>query len=150
MTDGRLMGLRKGAVLIACAAGLAIAALAAAACSQEAQQPVLDGTSWTLSDWAESTSIPADVTITAEFTGITLSGNSGVNSYSGEYEADETGAFSAGPFAGTMMAGPQAAMDAEAAYLHRLEAAKSYAVTGGTLVLKDGDGNDSLTFASSD
>ena len=41
-------------------------------------------------------------------------------------------------------------MDAEAAYLRRLEAARSYAVTDGTLVLKDGDGNDSLTFTSSD
>ena len=140
------MDLRRGAALVECAASVLIAALVVAGCSQQAQQPQMDGTRWTLSGWAESTPIPADVTITAEFTGTTLSGNSGVNSYSGAYEAEGSGAFSAGPLAGTMMAGPKPAMDAEAAYLRRLEAARSYAMTAGTLVLKDGEGKDSLTF----
>ena len=135
-------------ILGTCAAALAVAMLALAGCSEK--QPSLSGTSWRLSAWAESASLLAEVTITAEFNDFTLSGNSGVNSYAGDYEADDGGAFAAGPFAGTMMAGPQAAMDAEAAYRRRLEAARSFAVTEGTLVLKDGDGNDSLTYTSSD
>ena len=34
--------------------------------------------------------------------------------------------------------------------MHRLEAARSYAVSGDTLVLKDADGKDSLTFTAAD
>ena len=140
------MRLRTLAVLAGCAATLAVAMLAA--CSGD--QSSLSGTSWKLTSWPERTPIPAGVTITTRFSVSTVSGESGSNSYSGEYTADAGGGFKAGPLAGTMMAGPQPAMDAEAAYLRRLEAARSYAVSGGTLVLKDADGKDSLIFTSAD
>ena len=142
------MRLRSVVGLGTCAAALTVVMLAAAACSQD--RPSLSGTSWKLTGWAESSAIPAQVTITARFSESTVSGDSGVNSYSGAYTAGGDGAFRAGPIAGTMMAGPQPAMDAEAAYLRRLEAAKAYAVSGDTLVLNDADGNDSLTFTRSD
>jgi heat shock protein HslJ len=141
------------AVLAACAAAAAviavIAVVAVTGCSGE-QQPALEGTSWKLTGWAESFSWPADVTITADFDESKVSGSSGVNTYFGQYKRDGSGAFSAGPIGSTMMAGPEAAMKAEQAYVHRLDTAGSYALTGDTLVLKDADGRDSLTFSAAD
>jgi len=122
--------------------------LVASGCSSA--QPELAGTSWTLSAWAESSPPPASVTITAAFDASQVSGNSGVNSYFGSYERDDDGAFSVGQLGGTMMAGTEEAMRAEQTYLRLLEAARLYAVADGTLVLKDADGNDSLTFAASE
>jgi heat shock protein HslJ len=143
------MNTNRTAVLATCVATAVIAMIVVSACSQEEQTP-LKGTSWKLTAWAESFSWPMDITITAAFDESTVSGNSGVNSYSGPYERGGSDAFSAGPIASTMMAGPEAAMKAEAAYVHRLEAARSYAVSGDTLVLKDADGKDSLTFTATD
>jgi heat shock protein HslJ len=141
---------RRAVVVVACAAAATVmAVIAVAGCSSGEQQPALEGTSWKLSGWAESFSWPADVTITADFDESKVSGSSGVNRYFGEYKRDGDGAFSAGPIGSTMMAGPEAAMKAEQAYVHRLEAARSYAVTGDTLVLKGADGKDSLTFTAS-
>jgi len=142
---------RRAVVLAACAAtvGAVVAVLAVGGCGGT-QQPALEGTSWKLSAWAESFSWPADVTITAAFDASKVTGNSGVNSYFGEYKRDDDGAFSAGPIGSTMMAGPEAAMKAEQAYVQRLEAAESYAVNGSTLVLRDAGGKDSLTFTATD
>jgi heat shock protein HslJ len=131
-----------------CAAALTVAVLAAAGCSPE--QPALSGTSWRLTGWGEATAIPDGVTITARFDDSTLSGTSGVNSYAGDFEAGDDGSFAAGPFAGTMMAGPPEAMEAEAAYLRRLEEAASWVVAESTLLLIDAEGQDSLTYTSSD
>ncbi|HJW76569.1 MAG TPA: META domain-containing protein [Thermoleophilia bacterium] len=144
------MGLRRDAVVGTCIAAVVIAVAVMAGCSSEPEQPALDGTSWKLTAWAESSPIPADVTITATFADGKVSGNSGVNTYGGTYESDTSGAFSAGPLASTMMAGPEEAMKAETAYLRRLDAAESYAITDSTLVLKDADGKDSLTFEAGD
>jgi heat shock protein HslJ len=142
---------RRATVLAACALAVAgmIAVTAVTGCSGE-QQPALAGTSWKLTGWAETFSLPADVAITAAFDESKVSGNSGVNSYFGQYERDGSGAFSAGPIGSTMMAGPEEAMKAEQAYVHRLDTAQSYVVTGDMLVLRDADGEDSLTFTASD
>ena len=106
----------------------------------------LEGTKWRLVGWTISSIDPADVTITAKFSQDKLSGNSGVNSYSGSYKLGPGDAFSGGPFAGTLMAGPEPAMRAESAYLKLLSQAKSYTVSHGTLTLHDEGGNESLTF----
>ena len=89
---------------------------------------------------------PADFTITAEFAGGNISGNSGINTYSGPYKLGPGSAFSAGPLASTLMAGPEPAMRAESAYQTLLGQAKSYKVTGSTLTLYDQGGNESLIF----
>ncbi len=143
------MNTNRTVVLATCVATAVIAMIVVSACSKE-EQAALKGTSWKLTGWSESFSWPADVTISAAFDASTVSGNSGVNSYSGPYERDGSGAFTAGPIASTMMAGSEAAMKAEQAYVRRLEAARSYAVRGDTLVLKDADGKDSLTFTAAD
>jgi heat shock protein HslJ len=106
----------------------------------------LDGTQWKLVEWTLSSIDPADVTITAVFAGGQLAGRSGVNSYSGPYKLGPGGAFSAGPFAGTLMAGPEPAMRAESAYLTLLGQAGSYQMANGKLTLYDGGGNESLIF----
>lgn len=134
---------------VACVAAVALVAVALSGCSSD-EQPSLAGTSWTLVSWAETIAIPADIIITAAFDETKVSGNSGVNSYFGQYRRDGDGSFSAGPIGSTMMAGPQDAMDAEAAFVKRLEAAASYAVTGDRLVLRDADGKDSLVFTAAD
>ncbi len=106
----------------------------------------LKETEWRLTGWTVSSIDPASVTITAKFADGQVSGNSGVNSYSGPYEAGAGDTFSAGPFASTLMAGPEPAMRAEAAYLALLGQAKSYKVIGARLTLFDGGGNESLSF----
>jgi heat shock protein HslJ len=106
----------------------------------------LDGSRWRLVEWTISSIAPAQVTITAEFVGGRLTGKSGVNSYSGPYQIGLGNAFSGGPFAGTLMAGPDPAMRAERAYLTLLGQAKSYGLANGKLTLYDQGGNESLIF----
>lgn len=134
---------------VTCVAAIALVAMSLSGCSSD-EQPGLAGTSWTLTSWAESTAIPDGLTITAAFDETKVSGKSGVNSYSGEYRRGGDGSFSAGSIGSTMMAGPPDAMDAEAAFVKRLEAAASYVVTGGRLVLRDADRIDSLIFVTVD
>jgi heat shock protein HslJ len=118
--------------------------VAVAGCAQPGSP--LDGTRWQLVEWTISSMDPASVTITAEFAGGRLSGNSGVNSYSGPYRIGPGNAFSGGPFAATLMAGPEPAMRAERAYLTLLGQAKSYRLANGKLTLHDQGGNESLIF----
>jgi heat shock protein HslJ len=106
----------------------------------------LDWSRWRLAGWTISSIDPAQVTITAEFAAGRLTGNSGVNSYSGPYQIGPGNAFSAGPLAGTLMAGPEPAMRAESAYLTLLGQAKSYRLANGKLTLYDQGGNESLIF----
>lgn len=126
---------------------IAIAVMGLAGCIPTGDS--LQGTEWKLTGWTVSSIDPASVTITAKFADGQLSGNSGVNSYSGPYKAGPGGAFSAGPLAATEMAGPEPAMRAETAYLTLLGQAKSYKVTGSQLTLFDSGANESLIFARS-
>jgi heat shock protein HslJ len=107
----------------------------------------LDGTRWKLAEWTISSIDPAAVTITAQFADGRLSGNSGVNSYGGPYVVGPGDAFSVGPLAGTLMAGPEPAMRAESAYLTLLGQAASFRIANRKLTLYDKGGNESLIFA---
>ena len=124
--------------------GLALVALAG--CSSSANS--LGGTHWRLTGWTLSSLDPADFTITAQFDGGRISGNSGVNSYSGTFRVGPGDAFSVGPVAGTRMAGPEPAMRAEAAFLTLLGQCTSLKATQGQLTLFDSGGNESLRFAA--
>jgi len=126
---------------------IAVTLIALAACSS-AGNP-LDGTQWKLAEWTISSIDPAAVTITATFADGRVSGNSGVNMYGGPYRIGPGKAFSAGPLAGTQMAGPEPAMRAESAYLTLLGQATSYKMADGTLTLYDKGGNESLVFEAS-
>ena len=109
----------------------------------------LDGTRWRLTGWTLSSLDPADLTITAQFSAGKISGNGGVNSYSGPYTTGSGAAFLAGPFASTQMAGPEPAMRGESAYFTLLGLARSYKVVDSTLTLYDKGGNESLIFTAS-
>lgn len=103
----------------------------------------LEGTSWTL---ARGVANPAGVTITARFAGGSLSGQGGVNRYRADYELDGD-RLRLGPTAGTMMAGPPDAMEAERAFLTLLGAVAGWRIADdGTLELTDGDGTAILWF----
>lgn len=106
----------------------------------------LEGTQWRLSEWTLSSLSPSDFTITAAFADGTISGRSGVNTYSGPYETGSGGSFSVGPLASTEIAGPERAMRAEGAYLTLLTQATSYELAEGQLTLFDGVGNESLIY----
>lgn len=106
----------------------------------------LNGTKWKLVGWTFSSIDPKDVNITVNFSVGRISGNSGVNSYGGNYEANGSGAFSVGAISMTEMAGPEPAMRTESAYLKLLSDARSYRIKGDTLTLYDKWGNEVLIF----
>jgi heat shock protein HslJ len=106
----------------------------------------LDGTEWRLTEWTLSSLDPADFTITAGFAEGRVSGNSGVNTYSGSYQVGPDDAFSVVQIAATEMGGPEPAMRAESAYLTLLGQAKSFKVANSRLTLYDQGGNESLLF----
>lgn len=94
------------------------------------------------------TAIPAGVTVDAVFADGRLSGNAGVNSYSGTYRADDGGDLVIGPVASTQMAGPPAAMEVERAYLAALEAVRGYASDGEVLTMYAAGDRPLLAFAA--
>jgi len=106
----------------------------------------LEGTRWRLGEWTLSSLRPADFTITAAFADGKISGRSGVNSYSGPYEAGSGSTFIVGPLLITELGGPEPAMRAESAYLTLLAQTRSYELGEDRLTLFDGNGNESLIF----
>jgi putative lipoprotein len=79
-------------------------------------------------------------TLTIEFgTDGTMSGNGGVNTYSGPFTVDGT-SVTIGPLASTMMAGPDKLMTQETQLLAALQNAKEWSVVNGRLELRDTEG----------
>lgn len=131
---------------------IVVAALAAvialAGCDALGNRASLDGTAWRLTGWAVNSLDPQGFTITAEFDDGNIGGTSAVNSYGGEYRTGPGNDFSVGEIAQTLIAGPEADMRAETAYLELLRAAASYRLNGTTLTLYDDAGNESLIFTA--
>ena len=94
--------------------------------------------SWTLETLGGAKSDPAVVTQLNMNEG-KASGNAGVNTFTGSYEAPEDGTLTFGPLATTMMAGPDAAMQQEQAFLKALADTKTFTTEDGALVLMDAD-----------
>jgi heat shock protein HslJ len=133
-------------MLAAALVALTFAAAIAAGCGESAA--TLEGTSWRLTGWSISSQDPSYFTITAEFKDGRIGGTSAINQYGGPYTAGDDGSFSVGDLASTMMAGPEADMQAETSYLTLLAAAKTYEIAGDTLTLCDAGGNESLVFTA--
>lgn len=140
---------RLRAAILSAAALLAVALIAAVAagCGGESS-PSLEGTAWKLTGWSVGSQDPNDFTITAEFKDGRIGGTSAVNSYGGPYTTGDDGSFSVGELASTMMAGPEADMQAETDYMTLLAAAMEFQVDGETLTLFDGDGGESLIYSA--
>ena len=135
--------------LVLCVA-IGFAVLLVGCTQSKSQDPAaLQGVQWTLSASSETQAELTKLGILAKFDGTRMSGFSGVNSYNGPYKAGDDGSFEAGPFASTLMAGPDAAMAAEAAYLKLIDAADKYEVADGKLTLTTPDGK-TLTYEAAE
>jgi len=108
----------------------------------------LEGVQWRLTESSISSTDLGAAGITATFSKGTVSGFSGVNTYSGSCTAKADGAFQTGPLASTEMAGPEALMRAESAYLVLLASARRYRRGGTILTLFGAGDNELLIFES--
>lgn len=138
------------------AALVAIAALAlVAACSSSTSTLTTTATkggtitgSWNAS-MVNGGQVPGgSAQITATFQNGTISGFSGVNTYSGPYTAGSDGAFKAGPLVATQKAGPPEAMQLETGYLAALGKAVTYSAANGQLTLFGADGAPLVKYAA--
>lgn len=127
-----------------------IAVLLVSATGCDLAMEPLSGTRWRLVGWIISSLSPTEFRISAEFYEGMISGNSGVNSYSGSYKFGLGNAFSVEEIMSTMMAGPENTMRAEAAYLDLLTDVSTYQLTEGRLTLFDSTGNELLIFEMED
>ena len=115
--------------------------------------PSLADTAWDLAQYAPAgqtslTAVPDEVTATAEFTADQVSGSGGCNRFSGGYTTD-AGTIDIGPLASTAMACIGDAGQVETDYLARLDAAATYSISDGTLTMRDGTGQEVLSFTES-
>jgi heat shock protein HslJ len=139
-------GIRR---LLTCAfvSVLVVASTVVAGCGTKTAS--LSGTDWRLVTLAGQPALAEfPVTMTLDQKGGVF-GSSGVNRYMGTYKADGKTLTFGSPFAGTMMAGPEPAMNQEKAFLAALAATKAYSVSGDTLKLSDGSKVELATFAKS-
>jgi len=104
----------------------------------------LPGTKWVVTGYntgTEAVTSPIEGSeLTLEFAEDgTVSGNGGVNTFSGPFEATED-TIKIGPLASTMMAGDEELMTQESRYFAALDAATTWKVVNGLLELRDADG----------
>ncbi len=130
---------------LAALSGVLVSVTACGSADTKQDQAALQGSEWRLAQSSVATLQVGLTDVTAAFDGKQVSGSSGVNRYSGGYTADADGAFSTGPLAGTLMAGPEEHMQLESAYLRMLEAAETFAIEGDRLTLTTGEG-ETLVF----
>ena len=126
---------------------LVVAGTMAAGCGTKTSS--LSGTDWRLVTLAGQPAL-AEFPVTMSFDqkgGI--SGSSGVNRYVGTYKVDGKTLTVSSPLAGTLMAGPEPAMNQEKSFLDALAATKAHSVSGDTLTLSDGSKVELATFAKS-
>lgn len=105
----------------------------------------LDG-AWVLESLGGVSALtPADASVTSTLTleDGQASGAGGVNTFRGTYESPADGELTFSPLASTRMAGPEAAMTQEAAFLKALEATARFEMDGDRLVLGN-SANDTL------
>lgn len=114
----------------------------------------LVGTRWVLESLAGpgGETVPAlpDREVTAEFSDGRLSGNGGCNNYFGGYTVDGAN-LSVGQVGSTMMACmPEAIMQQESRYFANLQAAATYTITDGRLMISNAAGDVILTLAATE
>ncbi len=119
----------------------------------QSTQMSLSGTLWNLDsyyhDGTMTQTLPgAAITIRFQDDG-QITGLSGINRYFGEYHAGKTSLSITG-LGSTLMAGPEPLMAQESAYMDLLGTARSYAINGSVLELKNGNGQVVLAFTLSD
>jgi heat shock protein HslJ len=111
---------------------------------EKAKVVTLPGTSWNVTSYNNGkgavTTLAQGSEITLQFgTDAKVSGHGTVNQYGGSYKV-EGQSLTIGPLAQSRMAGEQALMDQEAAYVKALESSTKWSVVQGRLELRDADG----------
>lgn len=121
------------------------------ACGSEDDAPnaptMLQG-SWRL-ETLGGTAADASVPTTLSMSDGQATGNAGVNTFNGGYDAPEDGVLTFGLIATTMMAGPDNAMQQEQAFLKALADTRKFTTEDGALVLMD-DGETKLAVLKDD
>ncbi len=136
-------------ILIAGVACLLLSTVSAGCGANGGSGSKFEGIRWVLESYysnGELKSAPQGSSVDALFERGKVSGNSGVNTYSGSYKASGS-SLTVGRIATTLMAGPQELMELERAYVADLEKARSYTAGGETLTLFDNDGNELLAYS---
>jgi heat shock protein HslJ len=119
------------------------------ACSLEGTS--LDGSSWALSSYRDSTGDTVNIlprsTVTAHFQADTVTGIASCNNYNASYQANGN-KISFGPVGTTRKVcnTPQGIMQQENAFLSALDSTASYKLRSNSLEMIDGRGNTLLVF----
>ena len=129
--------------------GILVATCTLAACSNSNKNP-LDGTSWNLQEYRDTSGelvSPAQgAVVTALFQAEVVSGIAACNNYSGEYSVDKND-LSFGPTATSKkLCVEPGIMELETAYLNALTQVKTFKQTGGTLEMFSDRGDSLLVF----
>lgn len=131
-------------------ATLVIAAIGPISGPLDAATPI-EGTPWQLTQYLgpNNTQVPAlaSAAPTATFSGGTLTGSTGCNSYTGTYTLTAT-ALTINPGATALRACIEPVATQEHTFLAALPTVTGYAITGTTLMLMNASGNAVLTFAA--
>jgi heat shock protein HslJ len=109
----------------------------------------LEGTRWMLKSYSVNgalKNIPTGSAVDALFESGKVSGNSGVNTYSGSYKLSGN-KLTVGNIASTLMAGPRDLMALEQDYLSNLEKTQSYTAGSDDLTLYDPKGHKLLVYS---
>ncbi|MFC2030667.1 META domain-containing protein [Chloroflexota bacterium] len=145
-----LIGALVAIIVIACVALLAVWLINRG--GEEAPADPLAGTKWQARSYysgeAAGMASPLDGTqLTAEFTGGTISGSAGCNTYNAGYTLDGD-SLSVGDAASTMMfcGEPEGTMDQETAYLAALQSAGSFKLGTGQLQILNDQGQEVVDF----
>jgi heat shock protein HslJ len=121
-------------------------------CSGRRSADKLESARWILTAYAVDGSMQDALptpAVDATFADGKVSGNGGVNQYSGSYEVDGSN-LKISALASTQMAGEPAVMDQESAFFANLEAANAYKVDGDTLTIRNVSADTILEFSAAD
>lgn len=134
----------------AAGACILVSLILAAGCTGQKEEPVLNGTGWTLTTWyynGTSHSALSGTPVTLDFGDDgRITGSAGCNRYFAAYGIQGQ-AITIGQAGSTMMyCGEPGIMEQESAYLKLLGDAKSYAIKGDQLTISDARGTGILLF----
>jgi len=123
--------------LVALLPGLAACSSSGGSSSAAAGAEDLSGTSWKLVDLGGTAPAEGTTATLAFDASDAVSGIAGCNTFNGQATIDGT-AIDFGPLATTRMACPEPQMSLETTYLGALDAATSWKIDGGKLILEGG------------
>jgi heat shock protein HslJ len=119
-----------------------------AACASASASQNLTGTKWKLATLTGKAPVTSDNSITLNFDpNNQISGNSGCNSYGGEYSLSNSALSFSKVFSTLMACADQAVNDQEAAFHQALSTVTTFEISNGQLNLKDASGAVLLSFS---